>query len=262
MAIYTTEVKTICEQAYLDKIGKHSDTEALYGVSPEVIISEAMDIVLPYSFPVWDGMKVSSDYVKTVILRHYYFREIGLIPVAKWKWKLNTKLCEVMPYLNRVHTALDEMGSVFDTINFTEKLNINRNENEDTTALTKNNETTTENRNTSGNNLHSDTPQDGLEDVVAGRYLSSADVNTGKADSTATTAQDIGNSGNRILTSQDIHNLQRNGFQGDRVDTIKRLAEARISWENMLVSSVGELFMGVLEDNEIIIGDSYGQEKD
>lgn len=224
---------------YLNKIGKRTVPSALEGVSPEVIISETLDLVLPYTFPVWDGTTESVGYVKTVILRHYYFREISQETVARWQWKLNTKLCEVMPYLNRVHEALDEMGSVFETMNVTEDLTIDR------TGNTEENET----NNTSANMLHSDTPQDGLEDVIAGKYLSSADVNTGEGK----------NQTKRELTSKDIHALQRHGFQGNRIGTIKELASARISWENMLVSSVGELFMGIIESpvNLLKVGGCY-----
>lgn len=41
----------------------------------------------------------------TKILRHYYTREIGLETVGLWKLKLNTKMCEIMPYYNQLYQS-------------------------------------------------------------------------------------------------------------------------------------------------------------
>lgn len=40
--------------------------------------------------------------------RRFYFREIGIIPYARWKWELLRKLNEIMPKYKAAYKALDE----------------------------------------------------------------------------------------------------------------------------------------------------------
>ena len=89
MAVYTTQVRTICEQ---------------YAGYPESIdypdIFNAIDNARQYIFTVDYPMYIggSKRDLENKILRHYYMREIGLETVGLWKHYLNTRMLEIMPY--------------------------------------------------------------------------------------------------------------------------------------------------------------------
>ena len=107
MSKYTTEVRFICENAAgLDESKGFSDVDQ--------IIADAIPSVFSFDFPVFDDAYRS--VICTKILRHYYTREIGFETVGLWKLKLQTKLCEVMPYFNQLYKSeLLKFNPLYDT---------------------------------------------------------------------------------------------------------------------------------------------------
>lgn len=96
MAIYTTEVRTICEYyAGLTNSVGFNDIEET--------ISKAIDngVIPPYNCFDDNYAKILS----TKILYHYYTREIGFETVGLWRLKLQTKLNEIMKYYNQLYES-------------------------------------------------------------------------------------------------------------------------------------------------------------
>lgn len=89
MAGYTTQVRSICEQA----AGK---TEHVAFPEIEDVITAALPSVFPYDFPIYEGG--TCEALERKILRRYWMREIGTETVGMWKFLMNERLQRIMPY--------------------------------------------------------------------------------------------------------------------------------------------------------------------
>lgn len=112
MSNYTTEIRWIVEQT---AVNKGVDVK---NSSINKIIDSALPFVFDFSFPIFD--QSYRDVLCTKILKHYYTREIGFETVALWKFKLDTKLNEIMPYYNKLYnTELIEFNPLVDVDYYT-----------------------------------------------------------------------------------------------------------------------------------------------
>ena len=182
MANYTTQVKSICEfYAGRDTSGSYADIDA--------IIAKARSKIFTAAYPMYeDGDRAA---LETKILKHFYFREIGMETVGVWKHFLNTRMMEIMPYyvdymrqgvnsfapdgtidLKRVyHEALNDTGNVTQT----DKIdNASRLEHGLTTVRSGSesvSDDTTRTPDLVHKDKYSDTPQNGLLNVEQDEYL-------------------------------------------------------------------------------------------
>lgn len=197
MSKYTTELRWICKQAYINKYGKETDVIA-------DIIQAGVDDIFTFDFPIFDPGYMN--VLETKIVRHYYTREIGLETYGLWKLKLETLLNEIMPYYNKLYAEVNMDVNLFDNTDLVTE----RHGSDDGTSTDVEEETGSEdivkggkntiNRtggtttidvgttNTTANNTntfngqynendfdkYSDTPQGGLDGVSTGKYLTNA----------------------------------------------------------------------------------------
>ena len=198
MAKYTTEVRTICENA----VG----LEASVGYNEfNRIITEACPKVFNFDFPIFD--ESYRIVLERKILKHFYTREIGEETVGLWKSRLDTKLNEIMPYYNKLYISeLLEFNPLYTTDLTRKKDNEIDNQNGGTTDTTNNSTTNSTSQNTSsgqgsGTNTnanvdkYSDTPQGALTNVENGTYLTNARMVNDSATSTSTTSNTSNGSG-------------------------------------------------------------------
>lgn len=282
MAVYTVEVKTICEQQYLTNQGS-ADPKILVGVNYNDIIANTYGNVLPEDFPIWNTGSTSD--IKKAILRHYWLREIGMETVGQWKYYLQTRLQEIMPWYVDLHGRLDDAANVFlnqlddSTDTFTHGHTIQKSGTDTRTVDNTVNDTgsrdidttdtgTVDNNGTNDTHaeeLYSDTPQNGLENVIQGKYLTSAQVNsnTNSVDNTETRNLEVSSKELRdlqIKTSgtdalqygmkdthggDDIRKIIRNGFSGDKVDVLERYQRLHLNIIQEIIKNVADCFMGV-----------------
>lgn len=191
MSKYTTEVRYICETS----IGLRESTSNAYAV-----IRQATPIIFNFQYPIFD--ESYRELLNNKILAHYYTREIGLETVGLWKFALQRKMNEIMPYYNQLYkSALIDFNPMYDT-DLTRKYTLKKDDNRnDTKTFT---ETSNMNQDVSGNNdqndtskvhqlvKNSDTPQGGLNGVIDTDYLSSAQETD--TESTVKTEQDYSSS--------------------------------------------------------------------
>lgn len=233
-------------------------------IPPDDAIQQTLEIVFPYDFPVWDGMTVEK--AKEIILRHYYMREIGWETVPLWQYQIYTKLSEEMPFIVDIANKIKEMGSIFENDIHSQTENREHTENEtankDTTTTTTNTEnvtgadTDTTEGSSNSQEMFSDTPQDGLSDVIEGRYLTEATVNSTNSNTTVTKTNksdrmsDTDVTGNvkdtRGLTGQEKITLQKYGFVGDKIDTLDKWNRVKLIPILMMIRAVADQFMGIL----------------
>lgn len=96
MAVYTTEVRTICEQ-----FASQSLPEDIVFYDVPTIIREAEPRIFTFTYPIWEGGDIHD--LNREILFHFYFQEIGLETYGLWKTFLMRKLQERMPYYQKLY---------------------------------------------------------------------------------------------------------------------------------------------------------------
>lgn len=248
----------------------------------------------------------TADTIKQAILRHYYMREIGAETMGLWRFYLSTKLNEIMPWYVDLHGRLDKMADIFitqygtdtetmrygheiqksgtDTTTVSDVLDdtgtIDRT-NTDTGTVDKDGTDTGTLTNSgtndrSGQSLYSDTPQNGLQAVIQGQYLTNATVDSDTTNVDNTETRNLANSmkeqrdlaqafkevralkNDRSITNalqhgmkdshsgNDVKTLERTGFSGDKVDVLQRYRELHLNIMREIIEAVGSCWMGVI----------------
>jgi hypothetical protein len=119
------------------------------------------------NFPIWDeGYRLT---LETKILKHFYLREIAHETVGLWRLRLDTYMNELMPVYNKMYAAVSqEFNPLFDV------------------DITRTHDgTSTDSTNSSGNsvNKYSETPQGSIQNVLDGKYLTTAQANDATSNS-------------------------------------------------------------------------------
>lgn len=91
MANYTTLVRSICESFSDDR--SLTPTQYIMNAAPKIF----------EDYPIFDEAYRAE--LNKKILRHYYFREIGLETYGLWKEFLNRRMEEIMPYYNQLYAS-------------------------------------------------------------------------------------------------------------------------------------------------------------
>ncbi len=143
---------------------------------------------------------VSKEDFETIILNHYLMRRIGFETVTAFKIQLNVKLNEIMPTYNKLFNLLYETSGLGE---------ITSKEGIDNRVIDTNSDTTNKVTNTSENNTtnindrrYSDTPQDKLEEVRDGSYVTEYNYETNTSNSKDNSEQN-GTSNNKLNTKDD-----------------------------------------------------------
>ena len=229
MSKYTTELRFICENSA-------GLTESVGYNSVDSVLDKCRDKIFDFDFPIFDeSYRVP---LENKILKHYYTREIGAETVGLWKYWLNVKLNEIMPYYNQLYkSTLIEFNPMYDvdlTTDYQKVDNGNKNttgsfsetgnkadtfsetgtksgsvhevgnteESGSTSGTTSGNKTDTD----GGKNDHweyfSETPEGGINGVADLRYLTTAlhttDDRTGSVLTSAITTNNSGSNSNKL----------------------------------------------------------------
>ena len=243
MSKYTTEVRFICEQAagYTESQGYSKTNE---------IIQAAIPKVFDFDFPIFDSSY--RNVLCTKILRHYYTREICEETVGLWKFRLETRLNEIMPYYNKLYKSeLIDFNPLYDTELTTENSATKEEKTEKTekdtearagkstnnrgvedNATTKNEATnnTTDSGTTTNSDehrdLYSDTPQGSLQNVENETYLTNARKVTDKKNETRN------NTGSETSTGNTTYNdkvTEKNDGSFNEDSTINRTGNTTLN---------------------------------
>lgn len=161
MSKYTTELRYICETEYglKESVGQSKVDEILEAVAPKIF---------SFDFPIFDENYRLALEIK--ILRHFYTREIGSETYGLWKLRLEDKMNEIMPYLNRFYAMYVKEFNPDYSMDYTKEHHGSRD-----SDTNYNNSASSFSEGTSNDQrLYSDTPQGSLTDVQNGKYLTNA----------------------------------------------------------------------------------------
>ena len=234
MAVFTTQLRSICEF-----LADETESKPLGDVN--AIIEKARVKIFDFNYDLYD--ETYKPVLERKILRHFYMQEIGLETYGLWKFHLENKLNEIIPYYNELYkTLLLDYNPLYDidlttkrsqqgTQNLDEKnktqsdisdastysRNQSGSETGDTTE--QNNNVSTMNTNRKNNNeseninQFSDTPQNGLSAVKSGKYLTNATVINNTEDNNEN-ASSLGTDNNKRKAN--ISNITENIINDER----------------------------------------------
>lgn len=215
MAKYTTEVKTICEEIYKWDNHENMADDPTYS-DVDNIINYARAKIFDFDFPIFDENYRAT--LETKIIKHYYFKEIGVETTAHWKFCLGRRLNEIMPYYNQLYqSALLKFNPFYnveravnkDKVDTKDTVNVGTS---DSTAFSEVGSHGVSNMEETGSNkekttfedevnatsktetedwkAYSDTPQGGLDGIANNTYLTNAEHDWGESTTTGKTTDE------------------------------------------------------------------------
>lgn len=205
MSVYTTEVRYICEvEAGMSQDSGYNDIDEIIDKSWKKIFKH---------FPIFDESYRESLCKK--ILNHYYTREIGAETVALWKFWLNQKMNEIMPYYNKLYLSEQLKYDPLHEIDFTRVISENTHDDKNgkSGTDTKDSNTTTT-RNSSDSAVkaeNTDTEKTDSTQTTTGE-TENKQVNLG---TTSVSSENSGKDLHSDTPQGSIQNITENGYLTD-----------------------------------------------
>ena len=230
MSKYTTQLRFICE--------------TLAGLEESVGLNDVNDVIATARPLLFDNYDIFDPLYKpileTKIIKHFYTREISAETPALWKFWLNNKMNEIMPYYNQLYQSAllefdpfkdtdytvehhgkdsrtgkyDENGAYNDSeISANKKTYKDNVDYDETYKSTLHTDDTISAREY---NRYSDTPQGALTNVLNDKYLTDARVIDDNSDEDIDTTKKDTTVGNKDTTGNENINGNKN-TQGEKM---------------------------------------------
>lgn len=208
------------------------------------LAKEGRSTIFDFDYPLTQN--VSAETFETMILNHYMMRRIGFDTVTAFKLQLNVKLNDIMPIYNKMFDALEN----WDIFKDGEKEIRSGFDNRDSNSTTENNNKlenkSTSNTTSTSDNRHSDTPQNQIDDVKNGNYVTdyNFDTNINSGNDSSTSA---GNSVSKS-NSTDKNNYEETITRtvSDKINIMKEMQTNIDSIYSLIFSKLDVLFYGLL----------------
>lgn len=228
MANYTISLQRIAESLT-------GQTEPAGFNKIDTIINESATLIFDFDFPFYSDLAEDKLEFEKQFILHFYTREIGVETFGWWKVRLKSKLVDVMPKYKQLYDIEQKKYNIYDTVSM-----------EKTTTSTNNTEGIGTNTQTSQNSrktddLYSDTPQGGLDNVKEGKYLSEYRHFDDNGTGTVNTSNTNTNKHNGQQTEK--WSGKESGLTYSEMKVKER--EAILNINLMLIDEFEELFMGV-----------------
>lgn len=140
---------------------------------------------------------ISKEEFETMILNHYMTRRIGFDTVTNFKLHLQVKINSIMPKYNLLFDNLEHV---------LEDEKIERSGTDNVQSSNNQSSTNTNTTNSTTDNRFSDTPQDALEDVRNGQYVTDYTYNQANGSSSGTANSEGKGSNDRTYSETIIKN--------------------------------------------------------
>ena len=203
---------------------------AKYTITIKTLIDNNFDFKMD-SYPIFD-----ENYRNTLnqnILHHYYENEIGFETASLFRFYLNQKLNEIMPYYNelyKVQKKLIDENLLLNNVNLTETLH-----GSNTTETSSTSQSTNK-----GKNLFQDTPQGNI---------SQQDINAQNVYATNITLNDNSindnSSANGSGTNEYLKTIIGNNGGKFNIDVLNDIKNNLMNIDLMIINELNDLFMGI-----------------
>lgn len=176
--------------------------------------------IFDFEYPLSD--KVNKEEFETMILNKFMMRRIGFETITSFKLQLCVKLNEIMPTYNKMFDFINE----WDVFNDGKK----------TTRVKNYNGTTNVNTNVNSNNVsdrrYSELPQDEIENVENGKYMTDYNLDHDTGNTNSTSNSNDNNNENEIITET----------PADKINVYKEYLENKKNIYSMIFNDLESLF--------------------
>lgn len=270
MADYTTLLRSICESlaGLTDTVG-NDDINS--------VIETARPLIFSFTYPVIPDVTPKEE-LERKILRHYFFREIGFETYGQWKFFLENRMREIMPYYNQLyqsallmedidpfndvdykrtttHTGTDTEGGTTRTAGNTQNVG------KDSTERTYNDLQVDVTPTSGTKRKYSDTPQGSISNLENDTYLTNAEITVGYGKDTTTTSGGYTDDLTRGTSSIDDHTVTHGKtmtFGNTLIETLEgktgsaqyaemleKLRNTFLNIDLMVIDDLKDLFMNI-----------------
>ena len=210
-----------------------------YTITIKNLIDNGFDFGLK-NYPIFD-----ESYRKTLnqnILYHYYENEIGLETPELFKFYLNQKLNEIMPYYNVLYEKQRKLlDNLENNVNLTETLKRTNN----TTTNSNTNSTSNSNGTSNNKNLFLDTPQGNQYKGTIDDTNYATNVTFDRNSSTNQISDSSTSSGDADTTENYIKTIIGNNGGKYSIDILNDIKNNLLNIDMLIINDLNELFMGL-----------------
>ena len=203
---------------------------AKYTITIKSLIDNNFDFKMN-SYPIFD--ENYRDTLNNNILYHYYENEIGFETASLFRFYLNQKLNEIMPYYNelyKVQKKIIDENLLLNNVNLTERLTGSNTTETSSTSQSSNN----------GKNLFQDTPQGNI---------SKQDINAENVYATNITLNENSINDNSSATGSGTNEYLKTivGNNGGKfnIDVLNDIKNNLMNIDLMIINELNDLFMGI-----------------
>ena len=188
----------------------------------------------------------------------FYYDEIGVETVAKFKHRLKNKLNLIMPYYNKIFDSFDDWNLFSDGGNITKNSTDNRQTSKQSSSSNSSQSSTTSSTQTSSttsgtsDKRQSDMPQNNILEVQNGQYLTNYeyDTNSGSDSSTSsgTTSNTSSGTGSNSESGTDSNAYHETTVTdvSNKIEVYEKFLENRNKTMTMIFDDLESLFYGLL----------------
>lgn len=214
---------------------------AKYTITIKTLIDNKFDFQMT-NYPIFD--ETYRNTLNNNILYHYYENEIGFETAPLFRFYLNQKLNEIMPYYNELYKAQKKIidnNLLLNNVNLTE--NLNRTNNTETMTNAQSNST---NSGTSNNkNLFQDTPQGTISQTDIDNQTWATNLTLDKNE-TSNNIHDVSDTtGMADTTEKYIKTIVGNNGGKFNIDILNDIKNNLMNIDLMIINDLNELFMQI-----------------
>lgn len=218
---------------------------AKYTITIKTLIDNNFDFQMT-NYPIFD-----ENYRETLnnnILHHYYENEIGFETAPLFRFYLNQKLNEIMPYYNelyKVQKKLIDDNLLLNNVNLREELQGSNTNNTTTTGSSTSQST---NNGTSNNkNLFQDTPQGQISqtDIDNQKWATNLTLDRNTTNNTINDTSSNNGSANTNTTNTYLKTIIGNNGGKFNIDILNDIKNNLLNIDLMIINDLNELFMQI-----------------
>lgn len=212
------------------------------------LAKEGRSTIFNFDYPLTNN--ITKEKFETMILNHFLQRRIGFETVTAFRIQLDVKLNEIMPIYNKMFDALENWDIFNDGEKTVRTGTDNRTQNSTQNSTNNTNNNLTNHSTTSTNDIsdrrNSELPQNQLEDLRNGSYVTNYNYDTtsnnGEDNSTSQGSSISTNNSTNNSTDNNIYNETITRTPADKIAILKEMQENIKSIYTMIFKDLECLF--------------------
>lgn len=214
---------------------------AKYTITIKTLIDNNFDFQMT-NYPIFD-----ENYRSTLnqnILYHYYENEIGFETASLFRFYLNQRLNEIMPYYNELYKVQKNIINnqlLLNNVNLTEKFERTNN----TETNTSSNSNSQSNGSTNNKNLFQDTPQGNISQTDIENQTWATNLTLDKNESNNTINDTSNSTGNADTTENYLKTIIGSNGGKYSIDILNDIKNNLLNIDMMIINDLNELFMQI-----------------